>query len=155
MVGGLALAAVLSACSSSHTATPKTGKPPKLFQFVADVRLNGAQNLRGDLTKCVGVGQFADVKPGTRVTVTSENRKVLGVGYIQKGLGTNLYNGALDQCNFRYYVNAVPTRKTWVVSVGKHPTTLKRSYVISTNGLISYSINADLVTPTTTAPHAP
>jgi hypothetical protein len=152
----LVLVAVLAACSSSHTATPKAAKAPKQFQFVADVRLNGAQNVHGDLTQCVGVGKFADVKPGARVTVTSPSGKVLKVGYIKLGLGTNLYKGSLDQCNFRYYVTGVPTQKAWVITIGRsHATTVHRSYVIYTSGHIGYSINGELVTPTTTAPHAP
>jgi hypothetical protein len=149
-----ALVMVPIACSGSSKASTAAPKIPKVFNFIASTRLNGAQNVRGDLTSCVGVGDFADVRPGALVTVADLSGKVLATSRVGVGLGTDLYQGVIDQCSFGFNVANVPGQKAWLVTVGKdHTVTVHRSSVIATDGRIDYSLNGELVTPTTVPQH--
>ena len=114
------LLVLLAACSSGSSA-PAKPRVPATFTFVGDVRLSGAKNLRGDLSSCAGAGQFMDVVKGARVTVTNRERKPIAVGGVTVGLGTNTYQGVMDECTFRVLVVNVPRAKGYFVIVGGQP----------------------------------
>lgn len=142
----LVLSGLLVACSGGGgSATPTTTLPPTVV-IKGNVAISGPRNVRGNLSDCVGVGPYADLRTGAPVTVTTPAGKPLGIGKIILGVGTNVYQDQLDQCTFRYIVLSVKTRRNYIVKVAQQrPLPVALTYLIATRG--NFDIN---LTPTTT-----
>ncbi len=145
-----AFVVLLAACGGGKTVYEKA-KVPKTITMVVDGKLSGAANVRGDLSKCVGIGKFADVVPGAKATVRNQNGKVLAVGVVRLGLGTDYFRDLLDQCDFRIAVYGVPRAKSYTIQVaGQTPQAFSRFGLVATNGVFPININPPLVTVPTT-----
>jgi hypothetical protein len=146
----VALLVLLAACSSNGSATPKVKYPAK-FNLVGDVRLSGAVNVAGDVDDCSGRGAFANMHTDGPVTVFAMNGKKLASGTIKYGTGTDVFRGALVECTFHFIANAVPRKKSYLVSVGERPpqiVTLEQ--IFARVAAIQMDANQPNVTTTTT-----
>jgi hypothetical protein len=144
----LGLGGLLAACNSGGSATPPTTLLPPSVSFRGEVTVSGANNVRGSLSECAGAGRFADMAVGAPVTVTNPKGKALGIGKVQYAVGTNVYQGHLDQCTFRYFVVSVKTAKMFYVRVGQQKAVpVLASYLVANRYNFAYTL-----TPTTTTP---
>jgi hypothetical protein len=139
---GVLLAAVLSGCSTTNKTVVQKAKAPKTTNLAVDVRLSGATNVRGDISTCVGAGQFADIAAKTKVVVTNQQGQPLALGSISYGIGTDYYQDVLDECSFRVFVPAVPRAKGYTMIIGRQrPVPFPRAGVVATNGIFGFDLN--------------
>jgi hypothetical protein len=148
----LALSGLLVACSGSSA--PKAPPLPAVMNIKGDVSVSGPQNVQGSLSACVGVGKYADLRPGASATISNVRGKLLGVGKIILGVGTNVYQGQLDQCTFRYFIFTFKTeKKGYMLKVAdQQPIPVNLQYLIANRGTVSWTLTP---TTTTTLPSNP
>ncbi|MGW0043494.1 hypothetical protein [Rhodococcus sp. NPDC003348] len=121
----IALAAVgLAALVSVGATGCGADKPPTTFEMRGSVivptyELTGGGSVAGDLP-CVGSGRFANVRPGTTVTVLDDAGKILATGSVEQGLvGGESYGIA---CSLKFKVPGVPDGPgRYRVEVNGHP----------------------------------
>jgi hypothetical protein len=146
-VASIALLTLLTACTSEGNATPKR-KIPKSFYFIGDVRLSGADNVRGNLATCAGAGNFVDVQMGALVIIADEHGTPIAFGKVWLTSGTNTFQGVLDECTFQFRAVNVPSTPNYYVIVGRQPAKLiRRTKIIRTNGRFAFDANPPNVPP--------
>lgn len=145
MTAAVAVGAVLSACGGGAS-------EPKTIAFRGDVTLHGVTRVRGDLVRCVGVGPFADLKAGTKVSVTTPAGRTIAAGTIRYGLGTNLFEERLDECTFRFRVGKVPRVPSYLVKIGHlNPQPVTQDQVVLGRGTVEMDVTDTGAQPTTPA----
>ncbi len=136
------------AAGCTDNSGPAGPKIPATFLFRIDARLSGDRYLFGGLGVCTGVGQYADIHKGAWVTVTNQVGKPIAVGTVTIGVGTNYYEGALDECTFRLLVRNVPRAKAYLVILGREaPQPFTLAEVVDGAGVLAFDANPPLVTP--------
>jgi hypothetical protein len=141
----LALLVPLAACSSDGDAADKPVIPAS-FAFQVDVRLSGSANVRGNLSNCAGAGAFVDVFRGTQVVVANTKGVPLAMGRITTALGTNTFEGLLDECTFQFRIVGVPKAPGYFLLLGRQPIKpIPLSLVVATTGRMAYDLNPPLV----------
>jgi hypothetical protein len=149
-VATVAAVVLLGACKSDDGSADQP-KYPKQFSFAVDYRLSGRDNVYGFLDNCRGVGDFAGLKTGAPVTLSTPDGTVVARGSIQYSTGTETKDQILEECQFRISVQDVPRHKMYELKIADQksiPVSLK---VMFAQAPLLLNANTPLVTlPTTT-----
>ena len=105
-----------SACGGGDSkAAAPVGPLPTLLGYVA---LRGPEFLSGGPGECSGVGPYRTMQTGLAVTLLDHQGRPVSAGVLEPGTGSNILNGQLSECLFKFQLVAVPRSSTYTLKIG-------------------------------------